>query len=182
MNNTQYLIQQKLLEFMKTKDIHEIKVKHLTDALHISRSTFYQYYDSAFGVLQDIEDVFFEKLQNIAALFWHYPLDKCYLTEPHPINLKVLRFLRDQQAIYSVLFGAHGDVVFQSRVQNMIQYHLLPPRMMTNLYPKHTELVSAYKVGGHLRQISFWLENLSLATPEEMALITYKDMFGDVLK
>lgn len=179
MNNTKLLIQDKLLEFMKTQDIHTIKVKHLADSLGISRSTFYLYYDSVFSVLQDLEDDFFEQLQNIAALFWHYPLDKRYLNEPHPINLKVFNLLKKHQERFTILFGPHGDPVFQTRVNSMIQHHLCPMRIMKTLYPNHTELIVSYKIGGHLRQINCWLKNPHLATEKEMAIITYRDMFGD---
>lgn len=182
MNNTDLLIQQTVLKYMKTQDINSIKVSLISKDLKISRSTFYQYYDSVFSVLQKIEDDFFIKLENIAVMFWHYPLNKRYLTEPHPINLKVLCFLKNHQELFSILFGPYGDFMFQIRVQNMIQCHLLPPRILEQLYPKHTELVASYKIGGHLRQISYWLNNLELATTEEMAIITYQDMFGDVLK
>ena len=94
MKNAKKLIRKQVLEALKTTDIHNVQVKAITDAIGISRSTFYIYYDSAYSVLQDIEDEFFNGLQAANASFWYYPLKKEYMTEPHPILLNVLRYLK----------------------------------------------------------------------------------------
>ena len=97
MKNAKQRIRKQVLEALKTTDIHSIQVKAITDAIGISRSTFYIYYDSAYSVLQDIEDEFFDGLEKVNAPFWRYPLKEEYMTQPHPVLLDVMRYLRENR-------------------------------------------------------------------------------------
>lgn len=182
MNNAKSQIQSQLLKMLKTQDIYAIKVKTLTDSLHISRSTFYLYYDSVYSVLQDMEDTFFDKLQSITALFWQYPLDRKYMREPHPIMLQTLEFLDTHRELSFVLWGPHGDPIFQTRCKKMIQNNFFPDQIARSLYPDNTWLTVAYKVGGHLETLSYWWYKEKTISTREMATKSYHLLFGDVLK
>lgn len=182
MTNAKLQIQAKLLEMLKTRDIHDIKVKTLTEDLHISRSTFYVYYDSVYGVLQEMEDTFFNELQSIAAPFWQYPLDRKYIEEPHPIILRVLEFLDMNRALSFVLWGPHGDPIFQTRCKKMIRNNFFPDQIAKSLYPDNTWLIVSYKVGGHLETLSYWWYKEQDILPQEMATKSYQLLFGDVLE
>ena len=181
MKDTKKQIQEKLLEMLKTQDIYTIKVKALTEALQVSRGTFYLYYDSAFAVLQEIEDDFFDQLQNSAKEFWRYPLDEKDLNTPHPVLLNVILFLDKNRRISEILWGAHGDAVFQSRCKRMIRDQFFPAQISHSLYPEDTDMVVAFKVGGHLETLNCWWANNYKITAEKLAVKTYQLMFSDIL-
>lgn len=162
---------------MESESINSIKVKSLTDSLGISRSTFYLYYDSVFAVLQDIEDVFFERLQEIESAFWYYPLDDRYLKEPHPVLLKVMHYLKGNSEVSSVLWGPHGDPMFQVRCKKMIRHAFFPESARHLMNPDITELEISFLIGGHLEMNNRWLNHKVEEISEEgMAMLVYRQL------
>lgn len=181
MSNAKARIQAQLLEMLKSQDLHSIKVKALTESLHIGRSTFYLYYDSVYSVLQDIEDDYFSILDSITSQFWKYPLDQKYMGEPHPIMLKTLEFLESHRELSLVLWGPHGDPIYQTRCKKMFQKNIFPDQISRELYPENTWLTVSYKSGGYLEALSYWRSKATAISIREMAVKSYQLLFGDVL-
>ena len=180
MKNAKKLIQKQVLEALKTMDIHNVQVKAITDAIGISRSTFYIYYDSAYSVLQDIEDEYFKGLQAANATFWYYPLKQEYMAEPHPILLNVLRFLQEHREISNILRGPYGEVMFQLRCRKVLQQSLCPEPLMKVYYPEDTDLHISYIMGGHIEVLQTWLSDNCPIPAEEIAVKLYRLMFGNL--
>ncbi len=180
MKNAKKLIQKQILEVLKTTDIHSVQVKAITDAIGISRSTFYIYYDSAYSVLQDIEDEYLKGLEAVNAPFWHYPLKKEYMTQPHPVLLDILRYLKDHRDVSNTLRGPHGEMMFQIRCRKSLQQSLCPEPLMKVYYPEDTDLHVSYLIGGHLEVIHNWLSNDCTIPVEQFAVKLYQLMFSDL--
>lgn len=180
MKNAKKLIRKQVLEALKTTDIHNIQVKAITDAIGISRSTFYIYYDSAYSVLQDIEDEFFNGLQAANASFWYYPLKKEYLTEPHPILLNVLKYLKEHREVSNTLRGPYGEVMFQIRCRKCLQQSLCPEPLMKVYYPEDTDLHVSYLMGGHVEILQNWMSSDCPIPEEELTVKLYRLMFSDL--
>lgn len=178
MKNAKKLIQKQVLESLKTMDIHNVQVKAITDAIGISRSTFYIYYDSAYSVLQDIEDEFFNGLQAANSSFWYYPLKKEYMTEPHPILLNVLKYLKEHREVSNTLRGPYGEVMFQIRCRKCLQQSLCPEALMKVYYPEDTDLHVAYLMGGHVEILQNWMSADCPIPEEELTVKLYRLMFG----
>lgn len=180
LKNAKKLIQKQILEALKTMDIHNIQVKAITDAIGISRSTFYIYYDSAYAVLQDIEDEYFKGLQDANAKFWYYPLKQEYMSEPHPILLNVLEYLWENRDVSTTLRGPYGEVMFQLRCRKVLQQSLCPEPLMKVYYPEDTDLHISYIMGGHIEVLHSWLNSEAPAPAEEIAVKLYRLMFGNL--
>lgn len=180
LKNAKKLIQKQILEALKTMDIHNVQVKAITDAIGISRSTFYIYYDSAYAVLQDIEDEYFKGLQDANAKFWYYPLKQEYMSEPHPILLNVLEYLKDNRDVSTTLRGPYGEVMFQLRCRKVLQQSLCPEPLMKVYYPEDTDLHISYIMGGHIEVLHSWLNSECPAPAEEIAVKLYRLMFGNL--
>lgn len=179
MKNAKALIQKSLIQKMRTQDIHTIKVSQLVNSLHISRSTFYLYYDSVFAVLQDIEDLFFEQLKEIACNFWSYPPNKRYLTEPHPCIQKAITLLHDNKEIAKILWGPYGDPVFKTRCKKMIRQSFFPNHIYNPEESAKTALSVAYMTGGHLELINYWIDTDCSYDTQELTLLIYRLMFSE---
>ena len=171
-------IRAQVLEALKTTHIHRIQVKAITDALGISRSTFYLYYDSVYAVLQNIEDVFFEGLEKVNAPFWRYPLKQEYMTQPHPVLLDILHYLRANREVSNVLRGPFGEPMFQVRCRKCLEESLCPLPLMRVYYPEDTQLHISYLVGGHMEVLNDWVENGCIIPDEEFAVKLYRLMFS----
>lgn len=180
MKNAKKLIKKQILEALKTMDIHNVQAKAVADAAGISRSTFYLYYDSAYAVLQDIEDEYFQGLQTVNATFWHYPLKRDYMVTPHPILLKVMKYLQEHRDVSTTLQGPYGEVMFQLRCRRVLQQSLCPEELMKIYYPEDTELHIAYIMGGHMEVLQTWLNDNCPVPAEEIAVKLYRLMFGDL--
>ena len=178
MKNAKMKIRRQVLESLKSTPIHRIQVKAITDALGIGRSTFYLYYDSAYAVLQDIEDVFFEGLEKVNASFWRYPLKQEYMNLPHPVLLDILHYLQANKEVSNVLRGPFGEPMFQVRCRKCLEESLCPLPLMRVYYPEDTELHISYLIGGHLEVINEWMENDCLIPAEEFAVKLYRLMFS----
>jgi AcrR family transcriptional regulator len=57
-SDTETIIIEKFLELMRQKSCFKIKVTELIKLANISRSSFYDYFDSIYDVIQSIEDNF----------------------------------------------------------------------------------------------------------------------------
>ena len=173
-------IRRQVLETLKSTHIHNIQVKAITDSLGISRSTFYLYYDSAYAVLQDIEDDFFDGLEKINAPFWRYPLKQEYMTQPHPVLLDVLRYLRENREVSNVLRGPFGEPMFEIRSRKCLQDSLCPLPLMRVYYPEDTEMNISYLIGGHLGVLNEWMSANCPIPDEEFAVKIYRLMFSSL--
>ena len=179
MKNAKKQIQQQLLEKMKVQDIHTIKVNHLVKSINISRSTFYLYYDSVFTVLQDIEDTFFNELKSIANNFWSYPPNNHYLTDPHPIILKVMIYLRDYKEISKILWGPYGDQTFKIRCRKMIKQAFFPEHIFQTSQNPDIIYNIVFMTGGHLELVTYWINNDCSYDIKKLTLLIYKLMYEE---
>ncbi len=178
MRNAKAQIRKQVLETLKSTHIHNVQVKAITDALGISRSTFYLYYDSAYAVLQDIEDEFFDGLEKANAPFWRYPLKQEYMNQPHPVLLTVLRYLRENREVSNVLRGPFGEPMFQVRSKKCLQESLCPVPLMRVYYPEDTELHISYLICGHIGVVNEWMLADCPIPDEEFAVKLYRLMFS----
>lgn len=179
MHTKKFLIQQQLIHEMQSKDIHEIKVKQLVDTLHISRSTFYMYYDSIFDVLQDIEDSFATNVQNISVSFWAYPPNSHYLKEPHPIILKALQCIKDHKELAKVLWGPHGDPSFKIKCRKMIRHAFFPKHLVETSKNDDSLYQTAFMTGGHLELVNCWIDNDCCYDIEKLTILVYTLMYAN---
>lgn len=180
MKNAKEQIRQQVLKTLRSTHIHNVQVKAITDALGISRSTFYLYYDSAYAVLQDIEDEFFRGLEQANAPFWRYPLKQEYMTQPHPVLLDVMRYLRANREISNVLRGPFGEPMFQFRSKKCLQESLCPLPLMRVYFPEDTEMHISYLIGGHLGVLNEWMAADCPIPDEEFAVKLYRLMFANL--
>jgi AcrR family transcriptional regulator len=181
MPDVQYRIRKYIIDQLEFTGIHNIKVKHLTDDLNISRSTFYTYYDSTFAALQDVEDDFFEDLLALVRGFWSLPLDRKYFKTPHPYLLKGFRFLSENRRVPAILWGPYGDMRFQYKCKKNIEEVFFPPEIAKAFYPINTNFHTHYAVGGLLDIINHWVQNDCPLSAEELAMLAYKKMFSDII-
>ena len=181
MKNVQLQIADYVLDAMKSTNINDIKVKSIVDDLHISRSTFYRYYDSAYDVLQAIEDRYLIALKELSASVWSYPVSIEYFSTPHPVFLKVMNYIYENKKVAKVLFGIHGDQLFSIRCKNAVKNNLFPISVMKYYYPKDTELHIEFLIGGHIELLHYW-QNSDCDMPiDEFTIKSYRLLFSDLV-
>lgn len=146
-------IREHLLELMKVMPIERIKVTSFSNEIGISRATFYQYYDSIYDVLQQIEDIYFESLSN----WWlsdspdHVELDN-YMVRMS-FGLKAMRANCD---IVLTLIGKYGDKLFESKIRKRIA--ICVERHLGKNLNSQKNIHSAFFASGLWEVIIQWLK------------------------
>ena len=179
MKNANIPIQEQLIHEMRTQDIHTIKVKQITDALNISRSTFYLYYNSVFEVLDVIEDTLITNIENISKLFWSYPPNEHYLRTAHPVILKTLEYVKENKEYSKVLWGPYGDPGFKIKCRRLIRNAFFPPHLIETSPGNDSLYEIAFLTGGHLELVNCWIQMDCQYDIEKLTLLVYRLMYSD---
>lgn len=114
--NPEQYICDKLLEMMEETPFSKITVKALCSYAKISRTSFYNYFDSIYSVIQKIEDDFFEGL--VAEDVW----TRGNLTNPsnkeiaEAILLSTAKYLYANLHLINTLTGVNGEPSFTARL------------------------------------------------------------------
>lgn len=176
-------IQNKLIEMLGKKPIYQIKVKELAGLVGISRTTFYQYYDSVYAVLQDIIDTFLEELL-VNLEDEGYFVGNQYLTEPHPRILKGLEYLKKNARTYCALMGPNADPSFR-RKTSIALTALLTDGIATKMLDlekgyddDRKRLIVEFVREGHHAVTLYWLSNNTDVSAEEMAVLRYRLIYS----
>lgn len=179
--NTKMRIQDEVLKLMLKKDISCIRVKELTESLQISRGTFYLHYDSAYAVLQQIEEDCLHELHEAFSNNSKYSFSDIYFHYPNLALLQSINFLRKNKSKYESLLGKHGDPMFQigcNRFANQFiieraikeKYIIIDSTLKTMIYN--------YMIAGYNSIMSYLLAEDTQENDEELSILIYRMLFG----
>lgn len=179
-NETRQLIRDEVIRQLGERPIDRIKVTSVTEELGIGRSTFYQYYDSVFSVLQEIEDELLDEMRAIADVCFSYPfLDDCFHV-PHPGIVRAIRYQRLHYDELVAICGPFGDRSFDHRCRRFIS-ELFLDRPCEEGYiavdQREKPLIATFYADGHFAMVMRWIRDSSSLSDEEMAVLTYRLMF-----
>lgn len=73
--NTERVLKQILIEFMRSSDVDKISVKDVVQKANISRATFYRYYNSIEDILQSVENEFIEGMRDCSRYYISTPIN-----------------------------------------------------------------------------------------------------------
>lgn len=155
------MLKEALIQLLQNKAIEKITIYELCDTAQINRTTFYKYYGNQYDLLDEIENDFFNELEE-------------YLTTDQPEDLnclrRILENLEREQAKCKVLINSVPDLEFSEKlfslpsIQSFIKYHT----------PQHYTLSQAeyfrlFFCQGGYAIIRKWLNKESRESPEEIA-------------
>lgn len=177
---TRQLIREEVIRQLNERPIDRIKVSSLTEELGIGRSTFYQYYDSVYSVLQEIEDELAAEIDEIDRVSFRYPFLDDYFHVPHPGILRVMQFCRTHYDELAAIFGPFGDENFARRCQRTMS-GLFIERASEEGYihvdPEERRFIISFFEGGHWSMVMRWRNDPNPPSDEDMAVLTYRLMF-----
>lgn len=158
-----------LLEHLWRNPADKVKVTEFCAHAGISRSTFYLHFDSAYDVLQYIEDGLLADLEEMESRGMER-----HLVEGSEKDLDALRdivsFLSSRLKIVRVLCGANRDAAFTARLTKRVHARVraLADKYWPLALPAQKDLVSAYVGGGSLATIKWWAMHPDEFTEEEV--------------
>lgn len=93
--------------------IDKININELCNQCNVAKSTFYQYFDDKYSVLEEIETELMDGMIKIVFASEDKPDVSMILKgEPAPIALEVIHYLKSNQKIFKALLGSNGDPSF----------------------------------------------------------------------
>lgn len=163
---TRIAIRTQVIELIKEKPIGEINVTEITTALGIHRTTFYNYYESVYDVVEEIESEFFAGYTP--------GIRASDLTEH-------LKFLQENKEPYLVLIDyLHHEPMFRLRVLKAIKTTTLNELDQTGIQANSSTIDAyySYDYGGAASLILWWLKNGQDIPAEDFAesLISLSNM------
>lgn len=158
-----------LASLMKEKNVNDITVKELVEAVDINRSTFYLHYTDIRNMLESVEHEMLEEIEN--------------LIRDHPIGLNENTFLfiadlfsilETNKDLCAALIGPTGDMAFIYKIEKIIRENSM--KALTPYFPTALDdLKYSYDfcLNGCFGLVKNWLLNNGSETPEHMAKLTY---------
>ena len=168
---TKRRLEDAFMTLYKKSSIEKITVRQVVELAGVTRSTFYAYYDSVYGVLEAIE----EELQSgLGPYFEEYSggiLEKAAL-KPYDSNIKWFEYCREHREYLLILLGPNGDPSFEYRLRKRLKVDI--NRMMDEdgmLNDNLRKYVVEYVTGATLSLMYYWLENDDNLSAEEIAVV-----------
>ena len=154
---TKMAIRAQVIELIKEKPLDEINVTQITSALGIHRTTFYNYYESVYDVVEEIESEFFN----------------AYTPGIRTKDLvKHLKFLQENKEPYLTLIDyLHHEPMFRLRVLKAIKSTTIN-ELKREGFKASDSVVDAYysyDYGGAASLILWWLKNGQSIPAEEFS-------------
>jgi len=167
--NTEKRICDALLEMMEERPFYQIKVAQLCDRHSISRSTFYNYFDSIFSVLQKIEDDILEELFGFSVV--HAQNDKT-------IIMDAFTSIRKRIRAFQILIGPNGDPSFVAKLvnRNKRSLDMLANKTKSQATTLELQIIHEYTQAGKLRVFEWWAEHENEVSVSDIAEIMNRIM------
>lgn len=167
---TRTQLKQGLAKLMQAKNINEITVKELVEAVDINRSTFYLHYSDIYNLMEEIENEVLMEIQNII--------------KEHPMGVENNTFtfmeaiffvMDDNRDICRALLGDSGDATFIYKIRQIIQDNSM--QLLESLFPDIKEKLHykfSFCMSGCMGIVNEWLYKDKPETPQEIAKLAFQ--------
>lgn len=177
--NTKRKLRDGLLQLLEEKPINEISVKELTEKVDVNRGTFYFHYEDIFGLLQSIENDFFDQFD----LRLSVNPDTISNEEFFPYLNTIFSFVSENGTFCRIMLGKHGDIQFVERIKNRIDTQCSHFWLKYSSDPTmdRYEMYNAFIINGCVGMIQQWLNVSTSLTVEditELAVLIIKTSVG----
>ena len=159
--NTEKLICNTLIDMMEEKPFTQIKITQLTERCHISRPTFYTYFDSIYDAIQYIED---ELISQI------YVEDLMILYDNSEKLNEGFAVFRSHLKTFKVLCGPNGDPCFNAKLENRNKKMLLKfaKSKNTKLTETQLDIINEYTKAGKQKALLWWADHEDEVSAKEV--------------
>jgi len=157
---TKKMIQESLIELMKTQSILNIPIKAICAKSGVSRSTFYTYYEDQYDLLHQIEEETLLDFDNIMqkhsaqAQKSRKPVISAGLQE-------LLQYVADNCNSIQVLMSENGDSNFHKKfIRNAIDgARKVKASSVVKTHDEGSDYSLVFLVGGGIMLVQEWLKN-----------------------
>lgn len=176
--DTKKRINDALLELMMSTDADKITAIDLASKAGISRATLYRYYNSIEDVLEEVVDEFLEGMRDCSRYYISAPFNPNRLDEPYPQFVDVARYILENEKPYLALTGPHGDGRFVHTWRKFVKEFYSGKLAYEGMGRINVDLYIEFVLAGSDAMVRYWLEKRRDLSPEEVAPIAQRILYG----
>lgn len=158
--------------------IDKININELCAQSMVAKSTFYQYFDDKYSILESIEN---ELLDGLILLVFEaeeeLDIQSLLKGEPAKIGLSVVRFLNQHKQAFKALLGVNGDPVFVKKWHKYIVKSFVEIFQEKASSKKQGKLAASLFASSILELYRYYLSETPKMSERECAI-----MAGNLLK
>lgn len=173
-----HAIQETFIELYSIEIFSKISVKNICTDLHISRTTFYKYYDDLYAVLEDIEDNLIMQLKLINKNFYKDEFSKYRHCELYD----TLNFIKANSKYFKTLLSAGKGGQFIYKWKKIIKYDFNKKYETEQIHIKNKELVLEMIASAIIGVYTYWLFNIDKISIDDVAEEALSRIFKDFIK
>jgi len=167
---TKMVLQDSLIELMKTKPILSITIKDICELADMSRSTFYAHYNDQYDLLRQIEK---ETLSVFEGMLNMYK-DKQSKKETTQMLEEMLTYIMNNSNSIQVLLSENGDINFQKKIFQ----HFVNNKQVTKYFSVdhkgNEDYYSVFLIHGVIGLVQHWLKNSAAVPVSQLAKMLIK--------
>lgn len=166
---TQNMLKTGLIELMKTKSIHQISVKELTDYVNLNRGTFYLHYRDIFDLLEHLEN---ELIESFEAIISAHPSDQLH-GGPFPLLKDIFELISENADFSCMILGDRKDWNFVNKLIDLLKEKCFHDWacLYSGTDPDRYDIFYSYILSGCIGIIETWLFNGRKQSNDEIAAI-----------
>ncbi|MPN01388.1 hypothetical protein SDC9_148597 [bioreactor metagenome] len=150
------------------KRIEKITVREITTKAGYNRSTFYQYFNDVYDVLEQIEESLLPNIEEMP------PLLPTVYNESVPID-SFIKLYSSSSKYYTVLLGDNGDPAFAGKMKNGIKAKLLE-QLEANESTMEIDYTLEYMLSAMIGILTYWFKNNENMSKEDLVKLMYELM------
>lgn len=162
---TRQLLLDALLELILEKDFDSVTVQDVIDRANVGRSTFYAHF-------QDKEDLLLSGFEHLKTqLEEHLMSDSVTSDSPWAMSLSMFQHAQEHRQIHKALAGKQGNNIGLTHIQKYLFTYLHTHLKQTLSKRKKSippEILAQYVTGSFISLLTWWLENDSTYSAEQM--------------
>lgn len=166
---TKKALRQGLVSLLEKKNLKDVTVRELTDAVDLHRGTFYVHYRDIYELY---DKMWQEAIEEIREIFRRYPPEE--LTGgPMPLFRAVMEYAWENRDLCQMFFGPNVDQAMARELTRLLEEKCAQDWPV--LYPGRTlgnnEYLPVYVIGGCMGVLRRWVDTGMGESPKEMALL-----------
>lgn len=150
------------------KRIEKITVREITTKAGYNRSTFYEYFNDVYDVLEQIEESLLPNIEDMP------PLLPTMGNESVPID-SFIKLYSSSSKYYTVLLGDNGDPAFAGKIKNGIKAKLLE-QLETSESNMEIDYTFEYMLSAMIGILTYWFKNNENISKEDLVKLMYELM------
>lgn len=167
-----------LIELMASSDIEHITISEICATAGVNRSTFYRYYGSQYDLMDEIQEMFFKKLEESlgSGLISNKSSDGENENPMESTHLvKVLKYISLEKEAHTAMLEATNDEKFIERLFSLTTINeVFQSQIKSDISPEQKKYLRTFVFYGGYAIVKKWIASEDPESPEEIARIIYQ--------